>query len=191
MRRTVMAGPETKRFTREEYHRMVEAGILREGDRTELIDGRVVLMAPIGPRHSSVVGRITDAFGVLRESALLWVQNPIAIGRYNEPIPDFALLRRAEDFYSSRHPEPEDVLLALEVAHTTRSFDRGVKHPLYSRAGIAEFWLVDLVDDVIEVCREPGPDGYESVRTLRRGDTLRPSAFPDFEVAAESILGPA
>ena len=189
MRRIAMAAPKTRRFTRDEYRRMGEVGILREDDRTELIDGEILLMAAIGPRHSSAVAGLTHAFAPLHDRAILWVQNPVAIDEYSEPVPDFSLLEKIDDFYRTDHPDPASMLLAAEVSDTTRAFDLGVKLPLYARAGIREFWLVDIRDGVIRVCREPGPEGYGRIAVAERGQTVAAAAFPEHEVRVEAILG--
>jgi Uma2 family endonuclease len=169
---------------------MVEAGILGEGDRVELIEGEVVRMAPIGPRHAAHVNRIADAFSArYRDVALLAVQNPVRLGEWSEPDPDVTLLRRRDDYYASGHPIPADILLLVEVADTSLDYDRGVKLPLYARMGIPEVWLVDLQADVLVVYRDPSPEGYCLVRTVRRGETLAPLAFPDRPLAADDILG--
>ena len=80
------------------------------------------------------------------------------------------------------------MLLLVEVADSSIGFDRGTKLPLYARCGIPEAWLVDVVKRTLEVHREPSRDGYRQVRRLRDGDRIAPLAFPDFEIAVESIL---
>lgn len=180
-----------RRFTIKEYYQMAEAGILTERDRVELIEGEVVEMTPIGVRHASTVDRLTDALGSrMRDRAIVRVQNPVRITALNsEPQPDVAVLRRRLDFYASAHPEPEDVLLVVEVMDTTADYDRGVKTPLYARAGIPEVWLVDLTTDTVEVLRRPAGDRYSDARSLRRGDQVTISAFPDVTLAIADLLG--
>src|SRR5438552_12280642 len=137
-----------RRFTVEEYHRMAEAGILSEDDRVELIEGEIVQMSPIGPRHSACVDRLNALFtSRLRRRAIVRVQNPIVLSRWTEPQPDLTLLRPRADFYAERHPGPADVLLAVEVAETSGVYDRGTKLALYARARIPEVWLVDVRGD--------------------------------------------
>jgi Uma2 family endonuclease len=87
-------------------------------------------------------------------------------------------------------PTPDDVLLLVEIADSSLDYDRNTKVPLYSEAGIVEYWLVNLVDNVILVYRDPGPTGYAVVQVLRRGDTIRPVAFPDVEIAISDVLWP-
>jgi len=177
-------------FTVEEYHRMAQAGILGEDDRVELIDGEIVKMAPIGSRHAACVDRLTQPLADhVRGRSIVRVQNPIRLGHHSEPQPDLALLKARPDFYAQGHPGPDDALLLVEVVETSAEVDRGVKVPLYARAGISEVWLVDLIEDRIEVYRQPTPQGYQQVQHLRRGECLAPLSFPDLVLVAESILG--
>lgn len=181
----------TRRFTVDEYHRMVEAGVLHEDDRVELLDGQIVVMTPIGSRHAATVDRLTHLFSQrVGNRAIVRVQNPIVLGQYWEPQPDLCLLRPRDDFYASAHPRDADVLLVVEVADTSASDDRERKLPEYARAGVAEAWLVDLERDAVEVHREPGPEGYREVNVLRVGDTLVPLLFPAASIPVDEVLGP-
>lgn len=182
--------PTRRRFTVEEYHQMGEAGILGPEDRTELIDGEVVLMPPIGDWHQETVDRATELF-VLRfgDVARVRIQGPARLDPHNEPQPDVLLLRRKSGFYGAGHPGPEDVLLAIEVSDTTVRYDRQTKIPLYARLGVPETWQIERRRDTVTVFRNPSPDGYQDVRVLSRGDTIVPIAFPDREVAVVDLLG--
>ncbi|MDQ4076367.1 MAG: Uma2 family endonuclease [Chloroflexota bacterium] len=175
-------------FTVEEYHRMAEARILTEDDRVELMDGAILAMTPIGPRHAQIVNRLTQQLVLaLSEVALVSVQNPIHLADDTEPQPDIALLRPDVD-YGEAHPRPDDVLLLVEVADTSLDYDRGVKLPRYARAGIPEVWLVDVSGNVVEQYTEPRGAQYESQRTVARGHTLRAQTVP-VVVEVEAILG--
>lgn len=179
-----------RRFTVEEYHRMARAGIFSEDDRMELIEGEIVMMAPIGSRHASCVGRLTHLLAsTVGQQAIVWVQNPIRLGPDSEPQPDVALLRPRPDFYAEAHPGPEDVLLVIEVAETSADSDRSVKIPLYARAGIQSAWIVDLSTGGIEAYAEPMPDGYRRFRRIQRGQTISLGAFPEVTLAVDTILG--
>lgn len=177
-------------FTVDEFHRMVQAGILTEDDRVELLDGEIVQMTPIGSKHAACVNRLTRLFsGRVGDRAILSVQNPVRLSERSEPQPDFALLRPRPDFYASAHPGPEDVLLIVEVAETSVEVDRQVKAPLYARAGIPELWLIDLAGEGVEVYRRPTPKGYQDVRRLGRGQRLSPVMFPDLDLGSDDVLG--
>ncbi|RME47171.1 MAG: Uma2 family endonuclease [Chloroflexi bacterium] len=181
---------ERRLFTVDEYHQMAEAGIFTEDDRVELIEGEIVEMAPIGSRHAACVDRLNRLFSNrIGERAIARVQSPVRLSEFSEPEPDLALLRPRPDFYAQAHPQPEDVLLVVEVAETSVTSDRDVKVPLYARAGIPEVWLVDLAEETVEVYREPLPRGYAKIRRVWRGDELAPHAFPDRVFTADEILG--
>jgi Uma2 family endonuclease len=179
-----------RRFTIEEYYLMAKAGILGEDDRVELIDGEIVEMPPIGIPHASHVDRLNRLFTLrLGESAIVRVQNPVRLSEHSEPQPDIALLRPRDDFYTSAHPGPQDVLLVIEIADTSIDYDRQVKAPLYARAGIPEYWLVDLTGQRIEVYRDPAAGEYRQVRLVRRSERLAPEALPLLELSSSDILG--
>lgn len=176
-------------FTVEDYHRMARAGILREDDRVELLEGEILEMAPLGSRHAACVARLTALFARVQAKGIVWVQNPIYLSERSEPQPDLTLLRPRPDFYAQTHPGPGDTFLVVEVAETSVEVDRDVKVPLYARAGIPEVWLVDLSGECIEVFQKASPQGYQEVRRVRRGDRLAPRAFPDMDLAAHDLLG--
>ncbi len=178
-------------LTVDDYHRLVEVRILGAHDRVELLDGQIVEMSPIGPRHASRVNHLARLlYRTLGDAVILGVQNPVALGGRSEPQPDIAVLKPRADAYSTAHPGPEDVLLVIEVADTSLESDRDVKLGLYAAAGIPEAWLLDLENDVIEVHRQPGPDGYREVRTLGRGDTLAALCVPTGVISIDEVLGP-
>jgi hypothetical protein len=178
-----------RRFTREEYHRMAEAGILHEDDRVELIEGEIVQMTPIGRRHAACVAELNRLLvPMVGQRALLWPQNPITLPDDTEPQPDIVLLRPRADRYLQDDARPEDVLLLVEVADTSQRYDRLVKLPLYGRAGVPEVWIVDLPGEVIEVHRRPAPSGYAQVERLGRGGAVAPAAFPDIVLPVDAIL---
>src|SRR5882724_6121200 len=181
----------TYRFTVRDFHRMADAGIFHEDDRLELLQGEIVEMPPIGPGHASGVNRLMNSFLPLQVSgkAIISGQNPIRLDEYSEPQPDLALLKPRPDFYAREHPGPQDVFLVVEVMDSSTSYDREVKVPLYARFSIPETWLLDVEQGLIEVYRAPGPEGYQQVRTLRRGERLSPQAFPDLIVTVDELLG--
>ena len=178
------------RFSVEDYHRMAQAGILGEDDRVELIDGEIVDMAPIGPRHAASVDRLVRLlWRGLEDRAIVRVQSPVRLGEHSEPQPDVALLRPRADYYASAHPTAAEVLLVVEVAETSADYDRQVKVPLYARHGVGEVWLVDLERGQVEVYRRPGGGGYGEVVVLGRGERVSPGAFPELSLAVDDILG--
>ena len=170
----------------EEFHRMVEAGVFPEDLRLELVEGDLVEMSPIGPKHAATVRRLTAHFASLaaRGEALLSIQNPLVVGA-SELYPDLALLRPDPEDYRFRHPEGKDALLVVEVADTTLRYDLDTKLPLYAKAGVPEVWVVDLPGGRVLVHRKPQGEGYGEVRTLGPGEVLE---FMGVEVPVEALL---
>jgi Uma2 family endonuclease len=126
----------------------------------------------------------------LVDPPIVWVQGPLALRGWRSQLqPDVVLLRPKADFYRSGHPEPEDVLLVIEVMDTSVQRDQRIKRPLYAQAEVRELWLVDVNADTIEVCREPAAGAYANVAVLARGSTVTPLAFPDLTLRTNEILG--
>ena len=177
-------------FTVGEYYRMAEANILTEEDRVELIAGQIVAMSPIGCRHAACVKRLNLLLGkIVGDSMLLGVQDPIALDAYSEPEPDLVLLRPRADFYAAAHPSAGDVLLAIEVADTSASYDREVKVPLYAQAGIPEVWLIDLQESRIEVFARPQGNAYQQRVEVAANDTFTSPTVAGLTLAAADLLG--
>ena len=184
-------GPEWRRFTNAEYHAMDDAGVFAPDERVQLVAGEIVTMSPMGSRHAAGVTLINEAFytsGQLSGRASIRSQLPVVVPDNSEPEPDFMLLVRRDDGYARAHPRPEDVLLLVEVADSTLTYDRRVKLPLYAAAGIPESWLMDLRNDILESHTDPSPDGYRTVRRYQLGDVIAPIAFPELSVAVSEII---
>jgi len=179
------------KFNIETYHKMINAGILHEDDRVELINGRIVDMTPIGTRHVSCVNRINNLFSRrLHGEAIISIQNPILLLKEeSEPQPDITLLKWRDDFYRETLPGPEDIFLVVEVADTSQEYDRDIKIPLYGRAGIRETWLVDLQDNTIEIYTDPSASGYKSRKKVNPDQTISPIHFPHINIPVKEILG--
>jgi Uma2 family endonuclease len=183
-------GPQRRRITAEEYHRMAEAGILGPEERVELLDGEIIQMSPINPPHNSTVMRLSDWFiPRLHGRAIVSVQGSFRLTPFSEPEPDIAVLRYREDFYATAHAGPQDVLLIVEVADTSLRYDRDRKLPRYAAEGIPDAWIADVNRKRLSVYREPTPDGYQQVLTLTRRATIAPLAFPDLELRWEDVFG--
>ena len=190
LERTVQAPPTFKRWhwTAEDYLRLGEAGIIGEDERVELIAGEIIHMSPIGDRHSAGSTKANMLFAPRGPSVcLVSVQSPLRLGHGYEPTPDVVVFRPRADYYLHGH-RPEDVLLVIEVADSSRHYDLNEKARIYAAALIPEYWVPDLVEDALVVHREPMADGYASVQTLKRGQKLSPLAFADWEIAVDDIL---
>ena len=181
--------PKTRKFTVAEYYRMAEVGILHPDERVELIEGEIIVMPPIGPEHANNVDEYIDVFAqYARDRFRIRIQNPVRLSDHSEPEPDVALLRRRPEGYGAAHPTPADVLLVIEVAHSSLEYDRGVKAHIYGRSGVPETWVRNLPEECIERFIEPGPDGYAQHTVHRRGETLTPVSLADLEIAVEDLL---
>jgi len=182
-------GIKRRSLTVEAYHRMGEVGILAPDERVELIEGEVVEMAPIGSRHSGMVGRLTRLLVQAAGSrAVVFVQNPVRLSRTSEPQPDFAVLRPRADDYQSAHPGPGDVLLLVEIAESSLKYDRELKAPLYAAHAIPELWVVDVGEKVLWRYREPGQQGYGRVEKTAAPATTRLAAAPEIEVDLSGLF---
>jgi Uma2 family endonuclease len=179
-----------KLFTVDEYYRMVDAGILTEHDRTELINGEIIQMSAMGSRHAAVVTRVTNLLVPLfKNKALLRPQLPLRLNDFNEPEPDIVLLKPRQDCYSSRHPGPADVFLVLEISDSSLKYDRDIKLPIYARFQVPEVWIVDLPGNALLVYRDPSANGYKTSLSFQRGDASSCLAFPDIELTINEVLG--
>ena len=182
--------PQNRAFTVSEYYRMVEADILTEEDRVELIAGQIVAMSPIGSRHAACVKRLNLLIGkMVGDSMLIGVQDPIRLDAYSAPEPDLVLLRPRADFYAEAHPSAADVLLAVEVADTSVDYDREVKLPLYAQTGLPEVWLIDLQKGRIEVFARLQGGAYQQRVEVTADATLTSPTIPQLALAAADLLG--
>ena len=160
-----------KRFTIDEYHRLVELGFLTENDKVELINGEIIQIAAKGTRHTTCCRNLLEELVLLVVGkAKLQCQDPITLPSNSEPEPDFAIVRKNPDNYLSSHPNQSDVLLVIEIADSSLKYDQEVKLPLYAEAGISDYWIFNLVENHLEAYSEPyqelqGNFGY-SVRRI-------------------------
>ena len=176
-------------FTLDEYHRMIETGILTEDDRVELINGEIIAMSPVNSSHAATVDRISNFLKEeISKSVIVRVQSPLQIPEHSEPEPDVMLLEPRDDFYASAHPQPGDVYLLIEVADSSVRIDREVKLPLYASSEVLEVWIVNLADKQIEVFRSPSSGAYQQTDIVKRGQKIMVPHFL-LSIAAEDLLG--
>ncbi|MCS7287663.1 MAG: Uma2 family endonuclease [Roseiflexus sp.] len=177
-------------FSVDEYQRMRETGILAEDDRVELIDGEVRIMSPVGPLHAAVVKRLNALLTkTVADHALISVQDPIRLDAFNEPQPDLAALRPRPDYYAQQHPAPQDVFFVIEVADTSREYDRREKLPRYAAAGIPEAWLIDAAQETIEQHLDPQNDQYTRRLRFVPGDRITSATLPIVTLDVAVIFG--
>ena len=178
------------RFNVEEYHRLTESNILHEDDRVELVEGRIVDMTPIGSKHAACVSRLNRIFTMkLQTSAIVQVQNPIQLLDQSEPQPDIVVLKNRDDFYAERLPNADDILLVIEVADSSLEYDRETKLPLYAKANIPEVWLINLIENIVEIYSAPSLEGYNVITKHRHNQAIVPENFPDIKVVVSEIFG--
>ena len=184
-----------RRLKVSEYHKMGEEGILSADEHVELIDGVIIQMSPKGSKHTACMRRLTNLLPrLLHGKALVSIQDPIVLNDDTEPEPDVAVVKRRDDAYVEAHPRPDNVLLLIEVADTSLENDKEIKLPRYAAAGISEVWIVNLVDNIIEVYREPliltnGMSRYRKRTYFVKGDTLTPQAISSLKIAVDEVLG--
>jgi Uma2 family endonuclease len=180
------------RFDVDQYRRMAEVGILLEDDPVELIEGELIEMSAVGVAHIGTVMALTQLLVVATLGrAMVSVQSPVRLDRYNEPEPDLALLRpRADRYQAGQPPCPADILLLIEVASTSLAYDRRVKLPLYARHDVPEVWIVDLDALAIDVHRHPAGDGYAACWSEARDRVLEVACLPGVHVGLSDVLGP-
>lgn len=178
-------------FTLEQYERMVEAGAFdgRLRQHVEFVRGEIREMNPIGSFHAQVLSDLTDwSYEVAPRSEIsIRVQTTLRMPLLNSaPEPDLLWVRRRN--YSQKHPEPSDVLLLVEVAESSLGEDRGEKLDLYAQSGIADYWIVNLVDLSIEVYRQTSGRSYQWSQTFNAGETITPLALPSAQLAVNSLF---
>jgi hypothetical protein len=153
------------RLTVDQYHQMIQAAILSENDRVELLDGWIVPKMPHDPTHDGAIDKSHDAIlDVLPPGWRIRTQEAITTAD-SEPEPDLAVVPRPADRFVRRHPTPADIALLIEISDSTLDFDRNSKGPSYARAGMVIYWIVNLVNRQVEVYTDPtGPDAAPRYR---------------------------
>jgi Uma2 family endonuclease len=149
-------------------------------------------MTPISTFHQACVDRLTEIL-VQRGGGRVHVrvQGPVVLAEDQEPQPDLAVLRRQSGGYLHAHPRPQDILLVIEVSHSSAPRDRRIKLPRYARFGVPVTWIADLEAGEVVVADGPSSGGYQRVRTLHRGALIGLASVPGLELTAEEILGPS
>jgi Uma2 family endonuclease len=184
----------TRRWTRAEYDRLIEAGIFRPGEPLELLGGDLIVAEPQSSAHYTAIGLVEDALrAALGPGWLVRSQGPVALDDQSEPEPDVAVTPGARRDYSRQHPARP--ALVVEVADSSLAFDRDHKGGLYARAGLEDYWILNLVARVLEVHRRPVQDAaarfgwrYAALQTLAPEASVAPLAAPDARVLVANLL---
>jgi Uma2 family endonuclease len=175
-----MVNTQIRSLTSADYYQMMESGIIREGERVELILGQIFTMAAKGTRHTVATTRlITELPMLIQRRAIVRCQDPISLPNNSEPEPDVVIARLRSDDYVNSHPAPADIILVIEVADSSIRFDRETKAPLYAAAGISEYWIVNLIDNRLEVYRQPEGSIYTSIEIITPPRSIKLPQFPE------------
>jgi Uma2 family endonuclease len=176
----------THKWSVEEYHLMIESGLLT-GKSVELLNGEIVEMSPERKEHSYTNDDVAE---LLREKlpglAKIRESHPITLDNY-EPEPDIAIVRLPKTIYAQHHPYPQDIYWLIEVSNAALSKDLMEKNAIYARNGIVEYWVIDLVNKKVIVHTDPEGNNYAKVTEYSKG-AISPLAFPNLEIALEQLL---
>jgi Uma2 family endonuclease len=191
-----LPAPSPRRWNREEYHRAAELGIFRPDERLELIEGEVVQkVSPQSSPHAYAVMVSADvleaAFG---PSFHVREEKPLVMSDVSEPEPD-VLVVRGSLRENPKHPTPENTVLVLEVSESTLAFDQGRKAAAYAKAGIQDYWVVNLRERHLEVRRDPVQQGdssftYRVIQILKSGAEIAPLVLPLNSIRVDELLPP-
>jgi Uma2 family endonuclease len=174
-------------FTNEQYHELVATGIL-DDRRVELLDGDIVEMPPAGMPHTVYCGRTVKYLrNLLGDRAEIRETHPVTLPNNSEPEPDVVIVRVPDTQYLVHHPYPADIFWLIEYSDTTLAKDLNTKQRIYARAGILEYWVVNLQASELIVFKGVGNDGYQTETTLNDG-SISPSSFPDLEVEVRKLF---
>ncbi len=183
-----MSAVQLKRWSREEYDKMIEAGVFSPDERVELVEGDIIQMTAQNARHATAVRAAEEALRLAyRQGYDVRTQLPLAIGPDSEPEPDVAVVRGHWREYVNAHPTT--ALLVVEVADSSLDLDRRRKARVYAQASIPEYWIVNLADRVLEVHRDPRADvGYQSQQCLGADQAISPLASPLANIAVKDLI---
>jgi Uma2 family endonuclease len=177
------------RFSVEQYHRMIETGILKSGAKVHLLEGLVVNKMTIHPPHSFVVTRIDRVLARLLAEWVVRTQQPITTAD-SEPEPDVVIVPGPDELYANTHPTPPNIALVIEVSDTSLEQDRGIQKRIYAHAKIPVYWVVNIPEGQIEVYTRPrgGKEPtYRDRRDYPRGETI-PLVLAGREVSSVPVL---
>lgn len=176
-------------WTVEAFYRAISAGVFDEPSRIEVIHGELLEKEKVNPPHANVTEDVVRLFRQEFEPAF-WVreEKPIRIAFDGEPIPDITVIAGQRADYRQTHPAPENVMLLIEVADSTETYDTEDKALLYAQAGIADYWVSLVRRRELWVFRNPTPDGYADPIRLRDGDTISPLFAPDIVLTVSDLI---
>jgi Uma2 family endonuclease len=179
----------TTKWTVEDYHRMIDVGLLNDR-HVELLSGAIVEMSPEGPSHANLNSNAADYLReCLGDRAKVREGHPITLPNDSEPEPDIAIVQRRAEGYGQHHPYPENIFWLIEFSDSSLTKDLESKSKLYAAANIPEYWVVNLQKLRLVVFRSPIDGAYSSMQTWERG-TICPLAFPEVQLSIDRLLHP-
>jgi Uma2 family endonuclease len=190
----ILAEAKPKRFTVDDYHRLMELGFLREGDRIELINGELFEMAAHGTPHTFTTTHFCRYLDrLLGDAVSVRGQVPITLSSDSEPEPDVVIARLEETDYLSHHPYPDDILLVIEVSDSTLVYDRTIKLSLYAEANIPHYWIANIKTNQLECHSQPyqeqsGTFAYQTRQIVLSHQTIAIPGFPDRQLDLSRIF---
>jgi len=168
---------------------MRETGILTEDDRVELLDGEIYLMSPLGSLHIAIVNRLNKLLmRLVGDDAILSIQNSVQLNDYSEPQPDVALLSPRDDYYDQALARPDDMLFLIEVADISLDYDREQKLPRYAASNIAEVWIIDVDQQIVEQYSHPMQGQYTQLNKVLFGNTIQSKAMQQITFTTDRLF---
>ncbi|HMV50439.1 MAG TPA: Uma2 family endonuclease [Blastocatellia bacterium] len=187
--------PKAYKLTVEEYSRMAKIGIF-DGKRVELIEGEVIEMSAMGRPHVIALNKTADLLKrIFADGWFVQTQAPLRFGKRSEPEPDIAVIKGKMEDYPTDHPTTADLI--IEVSDQTLNYDRKRKASLYAKAGIQDYWVLNLKKHQLEIFRRPVPDAearhgfsYEDQQVVKESESVSPLIKPDAAIAVADLLPP-
>ncbi|MBW4667300.1 MAG: Uma2 family endonuclease [Cyanomargarita calcarea GSE-NOS-MK-12-04C] len=177
-------------WTVEEYHQIIDAGILTSEDKVELLDGKIIQMSPQKPPHAGTTQRASDYLKlILALKAHVRTQLPITLCS-SEPEPDIAVVEIDPGAYGNHHPSSSEIFLLIEVSYSTLDFDCKQKAAIYAKENIREYWVLDIIERQVYVYRNPSQSGYQQKTIFNVDDAITLLAFPQIEVCFSELFLP-
>ncbi|MEM7757192.1 MAG: Uma2 family endonuclease [Cyanobacteria bacterium P01_A01_bin.40] len=183
-----------KKFTLDEYHRLIDWGFFAQNEKVELIRGEIIQISPKRTPHSVCNSLLWKAmYDLIDKQAEIRVQEPIIIDFNSEPEPDLVIAVNKNDNYLSSHPSPGDILLVIEIADSTLKYDQDTKLALYAEAKINNYWIVNLVERHLEAYRQPFQDNqgqfaYRSKQIILADETIELPHFNSLDLDLSQVF---
>jgi Uma2 family endonuclease len=187
--RSLGTTPRPFRFSVDEYYLLAEAGAFPEGTRTELIEGEIIEMPPPSPEHSGHVDNVTDIlYSKLRPKFRIRCQLEVRFSKYTEPQPDVAVVKARADKYTRRHPAADDTLLLIEISKSTLKYDLERKAGVYAKAGVPEYWVLDLKARRLHVFTGPTAGGWRHHTILTPREQVQCGSVPELKLKVSELF---